>query len=60
MEKLVCMTNQRYNVLSRKVERIFFGILSVELDGVRARNWNSERVIMFQSVILQCAQGVNN
>ena len=46
------MTNQRYKVLSRKVERIFFGILSVELDGVRARKWNSERVIILQSFIL--------
>ena len=36
------------------------GILSVELDGFCARKWNTERVIVFQSVILQCVQGVNN
>ena len=36
------------------------GILSVELDGVRARKWKAESVIVFQYVILQCAQGVNN
>ena len=36
-----------------------FGILTVELDRFCAMKWNSERVIMFQSVILQRAQGVN-
>ena len=36
------------------------GILSVELDGVHARKWRSERVIVFQSVILKRSQGVNN
>ena len=36
------------------------GILSVELYRVRARNCNSERVIFFQSIILQRAQVVNN
>ena len=36
------------------------GILSVELDGFLARKWNLERVIVFQSVILQRAQSVNN
>ena len=32
----------------------------MELDRVCARKWNSERVIVFQSVILKCAEGVNN
>ena len=36
------------------------GILSVELEEVRGRKWNADRVIVFQSVILQRAQGVNN
>ena len=36
------------------------GILSVELDRVRSRKWNAERVIIFQSVILQLAQGAYN
>ena len=35
-------------------------ILSVELDRVRARNWNAERVIIIQSLILERAQVVNN
>ena len=57
---LVCIPTQHYYALSRKFGRRFVGILSVELDWVCARNWNAERVIVFQSVILQHAQGVNN
>ena len=45
------MTTQRYDVPYRKVGRRFVGILSVELDLVRARKWNTEMVILFQSVI---------
>ena len=52
-EKLVCMTTQRYDAPSGKVGKRFVVILSVELDGIRARKWNAERVIIFQSVILQ-------
>ena len=40
--------------------KIFDGITSLELDGVRARKWNVEIVIVFQSVILQRSQGINN
>ena len=58
--KRVCMKTQRYDAPSRKVRKRFFGILSIELDEVRARKWNSERVITFQYVILQRAQGINN
>ena len=54
------MPTQRYDAPSRKVGDRFVGILSVELDGVHARKWNVERVIIFQSVILQCAQDFNN
>ena len=32
----------------------------MELNRVRARKWNSNRVIVFRSVILQHAKGVNN
>ena len=49
-----------YNTHSRKVVKIFVEILSVELDRVRASKWNAERVIVFQSTILQCAQDINN
>ena len=60
VEKLVCMTTRHYDAPSGKVRKRFVGILSVELDRVCARKWNTERVIVFQSVILQCAQGNNN
>ena len=46
--------------MTGKVGRTFFATLSVELDEVRARKCNSERLIMFQSVFLQRVQGVNN
>ena len=54
------MPTQRYDAPSGKVGEIFVGILSVELDGVSARKWNAEMVIIFTSVMLQLAQGVNN
>ena len=59
-EKIICIPMQRYDAPSGKVGKIFVGILSIELDGVRARKWNAERVINFRSVILQRSQGVNN
>ena len=54
------MPTQRYDVLSKNVERIFVGTLSVELNSIGARKWNPDKVIIFLSVILQCTQGVNN
>ena len=59
-EKLVCLPTQHYAAPSRKVGKRFVGIMYVELDEVHARKWNAERVIVFQSVILQRTQGVNN
>ena len=58
--KLVCIPTQIYDAPSGKFGKRYVGILSVELDGFRARKWNAERVIVFQSDILQRAQGVNN
>ena len=59
-EKLVCMPTQRYDAPSGKSGKRSVGILSVELDRVRARNWKAGRVIIFQPVILQSVQGINN
>ena len=59
-EKIIFIPSQRYDAPPRKVGKIFVGILSVELDRVCARKEISERVVIFQSVILQCAQGINN
>ena len=46
------MLTQHYDAPSVKFGKIFVGILSTELDGVCARKWNAERVIVFQSIIL--------
>ena len=59
-KKLVCMPTQRSDAPSGKVGKIFVGILSVEIDRFCYRKCNAERVIIFHSFILQCAQGVNN
>ena len=59
-EKLVCMSTQCYKVPPGKDGRIFFGTLYVELNDVQYWKWKSKSVIVFQSIILQCAQGVNN
>ena len=60
VEKLVCMPTQCYDAPSGKFRNIFVGILSIELDGVCDRKCNAERMIVFQSVILQREQGVKN
>ena len=54
------MPTQRYDAPYGKVGTIFVGILYVKLDQARARKWNAERVIVFQSVFLQRTQGINN
>ena len=58
--KIVCMLTQQYDATSGKVDKRFEGILSVELVGVHSRKWNTRRVIVFQSVMLQRAKGINN
>ena len=60
MEIFVYIPTQRYDAPSGKVMKIFVEILSVELEVVFYRKWNAERVIVFQSGILQHAQSVNN
>ena len=46
-KKLVCMKTQCYDAPYGKFGNRFLGILSVELDGVCARKWNTKRVIIF-------------
>ena len=53
---LAVMPLRRYDTQSGKVERRFVGTLGEELRGVRDRLWDSERFIVFQTVILQLAQ----
>ena len=44
----------------RKIRENIFQTLSVDLNSVQAHKWNSERVTIFKSVILQHDQGINN
>ena len=59
VEKLVSIPTQRYDVPSGRIGNRFFVILSVELDGIQNCQWNEERVIVFQTVILQRISGVS-
>ena len=52
------MTLRRYDAPSGKFGRRFVGMLGAKLQGVRDRQWNSERFIVFQTVILQQARHV--
>ena len=62
-EKLVCLPTQSYDAPSGQVGNFFVSILAVELDVIQDQKWNSNRVIVFQSVIVQLIQlatGTNN
>ena len=51
VEKIVCMPTQCYEATQcYDIPRRFFGIMYVELDGLRSRKWNSERVVGSVSV----------
>ena len=49
------MPLRRYDAPSSKVGQYFVVILVEELHGVRDRQWNSRRFIIFQKLILQQA-----
>ena len=55
---LAVMPSRRYDAPSGRVGHSFVGTLGAELKGVRDRLWNSERFIVFQTVILQRARCV--
>ena len=55
---LAVMPSRRYDAPSRKVGRRFVDTLRGELHGVRERQSNLERFIVFQTMILQQAQHV--
>ena len=52
---LAVMPSRRYDVPSGRVGRRFVGMLGEELKGMWNRQWNLERLIVFQTVILQRA-----
>ena len=55
---LAVMPLRHYDAPSGKVGRRFVGTLGKEMKRVRDRQWNSERFIVFQTVILQQARHV--
>ena len=55
---LSVMPSRRYDAPSGKVGRRFIGMLGVEMQGVRDRQWNLEWFFVFQTVILQRARHV--
>ena len=60
VEKLGCMTTQRYDASYGKVRKRFVGILSIELNGVCARKWNDERVIFFNPLSSNAPKALKN
>ena len=51
--KNVCFPTQRYDVQSDQFGIRFVSILSEELEGMQGWKWNTERVTVFQTGILQ-------
>ena len=51
--KLICLLNQCYDVPSGRIRNRFIETLGVELDGIGYRLWDTERVIVFLTVIFQ-------
>ena len=60
LHDLAVMLSRRYDAPSGRFGRCFIGMLREELWGVRDRLWNSERFIVFQTVILQRARHVTS
>ena len=58
--KLVFFPTKGYVALYGKVKNKCVTTLSVELDHIHARKWNTKRVIIFQSIILQRIQPVTD
>ena len=53
------MTTQRYDIPSGHIGNQFVGIILVDLDRIWNHQWNAERVLIFQTVILQRVSGVS-
>ena len=54
------MTTQRYDVPSDQIENCYVGIIALDLDRIWNRHWNMEKVIIFQTVILQRTSQVSS
>jgi hypothetical protein len=51
--RLVVFRSTNYDVPKGKVGKRFLTLLTGELNGIRKRQWNAERFLIFQNVILQ-------
>ena len=51
--EIIALPPQHYDVLAGRAGCIFIDALVEELEGVEGRQWNTERCIAFQAVILQ-------
>jgi hypothetical protein len=51
--RLVVFPSQTYDLPQGKVGRLFLEMLADTMDGILAGQWNSERLIVFQLVMLQ-------
>jgi hypothetical protein len=58
-QKLIALPSQGYDVPSGAVGKRFVNILVLELEGIRRRQWNSERFLVFQMVVLQRSKEVS-
>jgi hypothetical protein len=56
--RLVIYQSSNYNVPKGKVGKRFLALLTTELNGIRKRQWNSEKFLIFQNVILQQTRNV--
>lgn len=52
-EMVIAIPSRRYIAPKGQAGKRFVGILMKELEGVRLGKWNSERVIVFQAVMMQ-------
>ena len=55
---MVQLAPTHYDVPKGKVGRRFVATLTQEFQGARERSWNSERTLVFVSVVLQTKKGV--
>ena len=52
-KEVVKLPPQRYDVPTGRIGRLSVSAVAFELEGVVKRQWNSEKFIVFQAVILQ-------
>ena len=54
---MICMTTQCYDLLSGWIRNLYVGIILVELNIIWNFYWNTERTILFKTVIFSMSVG---